>query len=84
MLWIRRAHIPETPAPIVTKHPPPQAPVVTKKLSLGGTQGRQAHSMHINFFNTLSTCLQARASTTNLDYVQHMLDQQVIEGSRKS
>nr|CCA21758.1 AlNc14C133G7006 [Albugo laibachii Nc14] len=43
----------KTPAPVVTKNPPPQAPVVTKQLRLGGTKGRQAHSMHINFFNTL-------------------------------
>nr|CCA27445.1 AlNc14C535G12086 [Albugo laibachii Nc14] len=53
VLWIRRAHIPETPAPVVTKHPAPQASLVTKQLSLGGTQGRQAHSIHINFFNIL-------------------------------
>nr|CCA22263.1 AlNc14C148G7453 [Albugo laibachii Nc14] len=49
----RRAYTPETPDPVVPKHPPPQAPVFTKQLSLGGIQGRQAHSMHVNFFNTL-------------------------------
>nr|CCA25705.1 conserved hypothetical protein [Albugo laibachii Nc14] len=47
------AYIPETPAPVVTKHPPPQAPVVTKQLSLEGTQRRQAHTLHIKFFITL-------------------------------
>nr|CCA25709.1 conserved hypothetical protein [Albugo laibachii Nc14] len=49
----RKAYIPETPAPVVTKHPPPQAPVVTKQLSLEGTQRRQAHTLHIKFFITL-------------------------------